>query len=80
MLSSNLATAKKANRGKLSLAACLLLAKSVMAETSCKLLLDLIRCSRNSRIGRSGLDLVERSDQAIAHGRHPSYYQDRRRS
>ena len=40
MLPSNLATAKKAYLRKLSLAACLLLARSVMAQSTCKLLLE----------------------------------------
>ena len=40
MLPSNQATAKKAKRVKLSIAACLLLARSVMAQSTCKLLLE----------------------------------------
>ena len=53
MLPSNLATAKKAYLRKLSLAACLLLARPVMADLSCKLLLDFMTCSLNRWIGRS---------------------------
>ena len=68
MLPSNQATAKKAKRGKLSLAACLLLARSVMAQSTCKLLLEFKRCSHNLRIGRAKLDREKRHGRSITHG------------